>query len=140
MKEFTTIDGKHRLTRLSRWITIRSNYNVGKHNSLYDFATDGVGYHPYQDEYNPEDGTYLDYFRFNGRTYAIGQFVALGSMWIGGEPYRFVDTDGTETTVGAVDFHGCLYDPIYIELDTYGERVRVYELTWSETSRPRAHL
>ena len=140
MKEFTTIDGKNKLTRLSRWITIKQNYNVRKDNSLYDFSTDGSGYHPYQDDYNPDEGTYLDYFHFGGRTYAISQFVALGSAWIGREPYRFVDTDGTITAVSAVDYDGCLYDPIYIEIDEYGERVRVYALTWSEISRPRVRL
>lgn len=128
MKDFTTIDGKNKLTRLSRWITIRQNYNTSPRNGLYYYVTDGSGYHPHEDNFDPENGTFLDYFHFNGRTYAIEQFVALGSTWIGGEPYRFKDTDGTITTVSAVDFDGCLYDPIYIELDEYGERVRVYEL------------
>lgn len=131
MKKFTTIDGRDELTRLSRWITIRHNYNVNKNNSLYDFSTDESGYHPYQDDYNPANGTYLDYFYFNGRTYAIGQFVIIGSMACAGEPYRFKDTDGSITTVGAVDFYGCLYDPLYLEVDEYGERVRVYELVGS---------
>jgi len=89
---------------------------------------DENGYHPYEEDYNPEEGTYLGYFRFNGRTYAIGQFYLLGSPWVGGKPYQFEDTDGSITTVSAVDLDGCLYDPIYIELDEYGERVRLYEV------------
>ena len=128
MKHFTTTDGKHRITRLSRWITIQQNYNTSKRNSLYDYSTDGSGYHPHEDGYDPAGGTYLDYFRFGGRTYAIEQFVALGSMWIGGQPYRFIDTDGTISSVDAVDMYGDLYDPLYIELDEYGERVRVYRV------------
>ena len=128
MKQFTTIDGENTVTRLSRWITIRTNYNANKANSLYHYVTDENGYRTHQDEYDPAGGTYLDYFRFGGRTYAINQFVALGSLWIGGRPYHFIDTDGEISSVHAVDFDGCLYDPLYIELDEYGERVRVYQV------------
>ena len=130
MKEFTTLDGKRRLTRLSRWITVRTNYNANKRNSLYDYVMDGSGYYPYQDEFNPEEGTYLDYFIFNGRTYATAQFVGLGSNVCPGEPYRFEDTDGTITTVSAVDFEGSFFNPLYLEIDEYGERVRVYEVLY----------
>ena len=128
MKQFTTIDGTHTLTRLSRWITIQTNYNVSKRNSLYEHSTDENGYRPHQDGYDPAGGTYLDYFIFGGRTYAIEQFILLGSMWTGGRPYEFIDTDGTISSVHAVDFDGDLYDPLYIELDEYGERVRVYQV------------
>ena len=123
-----TADNEHTVTRLSRWITIRTNYNVSKANSLYDYSTDENGYRPYQDGYDPTNGTYLDYFRFGGRTYAIEQFILLSSMWIGGRPYHFIDTDGTPASVIAVDMDGDLYDPLYIELDEYGERVRVYQV------------
>ena len=125
-KEFITKDGKHIVTRLSRWIMIRQAYNVNRRNSLFEFATDENGYKPGQDEFNPANGTFLDYFRFNGRTYAIEQFVALGSMWCGGAPYEFTDMDGKSSFVSAVDYYGDLYDPLYIELDECGERVRVY--------------
>ena len=128
MKQFITLDGKHTVTRLSRWVTIQHNYNVSKRNSLYDYSTDGSGYHPHEDRYDPTDGTYLDYFRYGGRTYAIEQFVSLGSMWIGGQPYQFIDTDGSVSCVAAFDIDGCLYDPLYIEIDEYGERVRVYSV------------
>lgn len=128
MKQFTTIDGENTVTRLSRWITINTNYNVNKRNSLYSYSTDESGYRPHQDGYDPTGGTYLDYFKFGGRTYAIEQFVLLGSAWIGVRPYEFIDTDGTISSVDAVDIDGCLYDPLYIEVDEYGERVRVYQV------------
>ena len=128
MKQFVTLDGEHTVTRLSRWITINTNYNVNERNSLYDYSTDENGYHPHQDGYDPTNGTYLDYFRYGGRTYAIEQFILLGSLWIGEKPYQFIDTDGTPRAVVAFDIDGCLYDPLYIELDEYGERVRVYSV------------
>lgn len=128
MKQFVTIDGEHTVTRLSRWITIRTNYNTSKQNSLYYYSTDEDGHRPHQDGYNPAGGTYLDYFKFGGRTYAIEQFISLGSMWIGGQPYRFTDTDGEISTIIAVDIDGCLYNPLYIEIDEDGERVRVYQV------------
>ena len=104
MKTFYTKDGKNIVNRLSRWITIKQAYNVNRRNSLFDFSTDENGYKPGQDEYNPANGTFLDYFSFNGRKYAIEQFIALGSVWCGGAPYEFTDTDGQSTFVHAVDF------------------------------------
>ena len=71
MKAFYTKDGKNIVNRLSRWITIKHAYNVNRRNSLFDFSTDENGYKPGQDEYNPGNGTFLDYFCFNGRKYAI---------------------------------------------------------------------
>ena len=126
MKTFLDKSGKYKIVRCSRWITIKQAYNVNRRNSLFDFSTDENGYKPGQDQYNPANGTFLDYFRFNGRKYAIEQFIALGSVWCGGAPYEFTDTDGKSTFVHAVDFYGDLYNPLYIELDEYGERVRVY--------------
>ena len=128
MKQFRTVDGKNTITRLSRWIQVKQNYNVNKRNSLYEFSTDENGYKPGQSKYNPDNGTYLDYFRFNGRNYAIDQFIALGSVWCGGAPYEFTDTDGKSTFIHAVDFYGDSFNPLYIELDEYGERVRVYKV------------
>lgn len=126
MKAFYTKGGKNIVTRLSRWISIKRAYNVNRRNSLFEFSTDENGYKPEQEQYNPENGTYLDYFRFDGRTYAIEQFIALGSAWCGGEPYEFKDTNGKSTFIHAVDFYGDLYNPLYIELDEYREHVRVY--------------
>ena len=128
MKQFRTVDGKNTVTRLSRWIQVKQNYNVNKRNSLYEFSTDENGYKPGQSGYNPANGTYLDYFRFNGRNYATEQFIGLGSVWCSGAPYQFIDTDGKSTFICAVDFYGDLYEPLYIELDECGERVRVYKV------------
>ena len=128
MKQFRTVDGKNTVTRLSRWIQVKQNYNVSKRNSLYEFSIDENGYKPGQSEYNPVNANYLDYFCFNGRNYAIEQFIALGSVWCGGAPYEFTDTDGKSTFIHAVDFCGDLYKPLYIELDENGERVRVYKV------------
>lgn len=129
MKDFITVDGKYKIKRLSRWIAIKQNYNVSPRNSLYDFSTDEYGYTPNQEKYNPENGTYLDYFRFNGKNYAVSQFIGLGSVWCGGSPYEFIDTDGKSTFIHAVDFYGDLFDPLYIEMDEYGERIRIYSVS-----------
>lgn len=126
MYQAITTDDKYVVTRCSRWIKIQRNDNVNKNNLLYDFSMDGYGYHPHEKEYNKESGTFLDYFRFNGRKYAIDQFVTLGSVACADKPYQFIDTNGKTTFVSAVDFYGDLYDPLYIELDEYGEHVRVY--------------
>lgn len=128
MKEFLTKDKQYRVKRVSRWIQIKQNYNVSKRNGLFEFSTDENGYTPAQVDYNPENGTFLDYFRFRGRNYAINQFIVLGSAWCGGVRYEFTDTDGKSTFIHAVDFYGDLFNPLYIELEEGGERVRVYEV------------
>lgn len=128
MKTFLDKSGKYKIVRRSRWIAIKQNYNVTKRNGLYEFSTDENGYKPGDVEYNPVNGTFLDYFRFNGRKYAIEQFIRLGSIWCSDAPYEFTDTDGKSTFIHAVDFSGDLYNPLYIELDEGGERVRVYEV------------
>lgn len=126
MKSFITKDGKYTVTRCSRWIQIRRKYDIRKNNVLYDFSTDGYGYKPADERYDPSTGTYLDYFRFDGRNYAIEQFICLGSVWCPEPPYEFTDVDGRSAFVSAVDFSGNLFNPYYIELDEYGEKVRVY--------------
>ena len=128
MKEFLTKDKQNRVKRVSRWIQIKQAYNVTKRNGLFEFSTDENGYTPAQENYNPETGTFLDYFRFRGRNYAINQFIALCSPFCGGVPYEFTDTDWKSTFIHAVDFYGDLYNPLYIELEDGGERVRGYEV------------
>ena len=128
MKKFLSTDGKHEITRVSRWITIRQAYNVSKRNSLYEFCTDENGYKPHEPNFNHENGTFLDYFRFKGRNYAIEQFMTIGSTVCPGVFYDFIDSDGKNHFIMAVDFWGDLYDPYYLELDSNGERVRIYEI------------
>ena len=125
MAYFKTQNG-HTLRRVSRWIAIRTNYNPSKRNRLAEYIRDGNGYREGQSGYDPSTGLYLDYFRWNGRTWAIDQFYRLGGVWTGGEPEMFVDTDGKLSIVDGYDSEN-YYDPILIELDEYGERVRVYE-------------
>lgn len=125
-KVYRTLDGEHAFTR-SRWIEIRHAYTVGKNNSLYEFATDEYGYKPHGKNFNPENGLYLDYFVYNGRKYALEQFIGIGSMACPGEPYHVKNNDGSISTICAVDFYGDLYNPLYAEFDVCCEKVRVYE-------------
>lgn len=125
MKIITAKDGT-KYERVSRWITIQKNYNPTKRNSLWDYVMDGYGYHPYQEQFSPEDGLYLDYFRFHGRTYALEQFYVLGGVWVGGEPILYDDEDGKLGVIGTVDMDGDIFHPLYGEFDEYCERVRLY--------------
>lgn len=129
MKKFLSTDKKYKIKRVSRWIAIKQAYNISKRNGLFEFCTDENGYKPNELNFNPENGTFLDYFRFNGRNYAMDQFIRIGSIACPGTAYKFIDTDNKTHELGAVDFWGDLYNPYYIELDPYGERVRVYEIS-----------
>ena len=116
--------GKATFERVSRWITVKHNYNPNKNNSLWDYVTDGDGYNSYDENFQKRDKElYLDYFTWNGQNYAIGQFFLLGSMCIN-EQYSFTE-NGETYYLSAVDMDN-LYNPIYIECDLYGEHGRVY--------------
>ena len=119
-------DGTEKFYRVSRWITVKQNYNPNKRNSLWDYVTDENGYHPYNDKFNPENGLFLDFFKWNGRTYAIDQFWSLSNPFYIGILYRYEDENGKDAFLSGVDMDGNLFNPIYIEFDEYCERVRVY--------------
>lgn len=124
MKKIVTKEGKT-LKRVSRWIRIQQNYNPSRRNPLWHYVTDGNGYHEYQCGYDPSTGLFLDFFRWNGRNWALEQFIRLGGM-MGGAPYTYEDDDGKLGVIGAYDSEN-YYDPILIEIDDCGEYVRVYE-------------
>ena len=118
--------GKAVFNRVSRWITVKHNYNPKKNNSLWEYVTDGYGYHPYNDNFQKEDkDLFLEWFSWNGNKYAINQFYSLNSLWVN-ESYSFTE-NGEKHYLTGVDMYGDLYKPIYIECDTYGEKIRVYE-------------
>lgn len=121
---FTDNNG-NKLERISRWITIKHAYNVSKKNALAYYATDENGYKEGQTNFNPENGLYLDYFHFNGKNYAIEQFISNSSMWSNGTQF-FTDTDGKLTYIAGYDSEN-YYNPILIELDEYCEHVRIYK-------------
>lgn len=121
---FTDNNG-NKLERISRWITIKHAYNVSKKNALAYYAKDENGYKEGQTNFNPENGLYLDYFHFNGKNYAIEQFISNSPMWSNGTQF-FTDTDGKLTYIAGYDSEN-YYNPILIELDEYGEHVRIYK-------------
>ena len=111
-KIITTTDGKQ-IKRVSRWIKIKQAYNVTEKHSLYYYA-----------EKIEENENILDYFVFNGRKYAISQFMRFGYpvtanyiQWYEKDKLYFMAGFDSEN----------YYNPILIEVDEYGEYVRVYE-------------
>lgn len=114
------------ITRVSRWISIKQNYNANKRNSLHYYISDGYGNKIDSPDFNRADGTFLDYFTFKSRNYAIEQFYRLDSMYIGSE--NRIIKDGRETiNICAVDVEN-YYNPLYLEIDESGERVRLYTI------------
>lgn len=126
MKTLYSTDGR-KLTRVSRWIELKQNYTPRKDNSLWDYVTDGYGYHPYEDKFNDTDGLYLDYFRYNGRTYALGQFYLLNSFFLSEKPIEYIE-HGEKHYITTVDMDGNIYNPLYAEWDDFCEHVRLYEV------------
>lgn len=130
MKEliFTNQYGdKKRFYRVSRWITIRQNCNPCERNGLWDYVEDGYGLHPYQFGFNLRNGLYLDYFRFGGKNYAIGQFVRCGSSY-GPVSVYSCDENGETIVLSAVDYDCNIwgYNGWYMELSDTCDKVRLY--------------
>ena len=118
-------DGTKIFNRVSRWIKVKQNYNPCSRNRLWDYVQDENGYKHYQEQFNPENGLYLDYFTFHGRNYAIEQFLALGNPFYTAVSYSYEDKAGKLFYLSGVDGEN-IYNPLYIEMDEYGEYVRVY--------------
>ena len=115
-----------KMRRVSRWITIKHNYNPRPNNYLWDYVMDENGYKPYQNTFNPENGLYLDYFTWRGRNYAIEQFWRLGNPFYTAFSLAYEIENGGLCYLSGVDAEN-IYNPIYIEFDECCERVRVYE-------------
>lgn len=124
MKKIPANNGRT-LIRRSRWIKVCRNYNPNKRNALWYYVTDGNGYREGQTNFDPSSGLYLDYFRWNGRNWALEQFYRLGGI-MGGAPIFFEDEDGKTSYIAGYDSEN-YYNPILIEVDDCGEYVRVYE-------------
>ena len=124
-KIYTDHDG-NKIERLSRWIKIRT-LPVTKRHHLYDYATDGSGYHPYQDKFDPGDGVLLDYFVFQGKQYALEQFLSTSSAWAGAwNP--FYSANNVDDYVILSGYEADEYfHPLLIEIGANGEFVRVYK-------------
>jgi len=125
MKEIVGLDGR-RMRRVSRWIKVRTNYNPNYKNYLWTYACDDWGYRPTHEMFFPDNGVHLDYFRYKGRNYAVGQFCLLNSPFVGQQIFRFIE-DGEEHYVSTVDMDGNMFNPLFAEWDEYGEHVRLYE-------------
>ena len=125
MKKIPTSDGRT-LVRLSRWIKIDHNYNPHKRNVLWSYVRDGSGYGVYSDKFNPANGLFLDFFRWNGRKWAIEQFYSTSGTMGFLAPMMFENEDGKTSSIAGYDSEN-YFNPILIELDECGERVRVYE-------------
>lgn len=127
MKEIVCIDGR-KVKRISRWIKLRQNYNPRMDNSLWDYVTDENGYHPYSEKFNAKNGLFLDYFRHNGKTYALEQFYCFGSAFLGGEPLMYEDMEGKLNVIGTLYMDGPIFGPaLYAEWSECCEYVRLYE-------------
>lgn len=100
--------------RMSRWITIKNDYNITKKHGLFCYA----------EEYDGENC--VNYIMHKGYRIAVSAMYLLGSMWISEKPHQFKE-NGDIHTISAVDMDGNIYDPFYIELDEWGEKVRLYK-------------
>lgn len=112
--------------RISGWLPRQTIYNPTSRHSMYYYRTDEYGYREHDSEFNPVNGTYVDGYKYKGTWYAVERFFALGSAFLGGTPFMPVADDGEQVVIGAMDMDGNLYNPLYLEMDEYGEYGRLY--------------
>lgn len=113
MREFTTTNGQ-KLARVSRWIKIRTAYNITEKHSLSYYA----------DKIDDEENS-LDYFIYHGKKYAINQFYRFGTMFSPGSIPMFYENDKL-LFISGYDSEN-YYNPIMIEISDCCEYVRIYE-------------
>lgn len=124
-KVYTDADG-NRIERVSKWIKIRY-LPISKRHRLWDYATDSNGYHPYQEKFNPGDDVFLDCFTFNGKQYALEQFLSTSSAWSGAwNPYYSSNNVDDSVILSGYEAEE-YFHPLLLELDECGEYVRVYK-------------
>ena len=99
------------LKRVSRWITVKNELITKKHNLWYYADKDST----FDERY-----AYVSCFRWNGRKYAINQFLARFGMF-------GLDKECNEypAFISAYDCEN-YYNPLLMEMDEYGEKVRLY--------------
>jgi hypothetical protein len=107
MKTFKTTMGET-ITRTSRWINIKTAYDVTPRHALHYYAD--------------ETGT-VDYFTYQGKKYALNQFIRFGGVW-GGIPIMWEENDKIHHLSGYDSEN--YYNPIMIEMSECCEAVRVY--------------
>lgn len=129
-KTFKSIDGRALITRISGYIEIKTNYNPGKNNHLWDYVRDDFGRGPYNDHFNDATGLTLDYFTYKGRNYAIGQFYRCGTPWLSMAPYEYIDESGYTVYIGAMDYDSDIFckNPLFLEVAESGDAVRLYHI------------
>lgn len=105
------MDNYIKLKKVSSWLKVYRNYNVSERNRLYDYASTENG------------GKRLDYFRYNGNTYAINQFWERFNEWdynpyadLNNYPEFIVGWQGDE-----------FIHPLLLEIDETGEKVRLWK-------------
>ena len=111
---------------VSRWIKVQHNYNPTKRNALWCYVMDENGYKPSEQRFNPDSDLYLDYFKWNGRTYALEQFLSYSNPFWNPVSYGYKDENRYPHFLSGVDMEN-IYSPISVEFDEYCEHVRVYE-------------
>lgn len=112
MKRFTTEQGTT-IIRCSRWIKIRTDYNVTPRHQCYYYAED-LG--------NGENA--VDYFMLYGHKIALRRFYRFGTMFNPSPSPKWYENDVLHHIAGYDSEN--YFDPMLIELDPLGEYVRVY--------------
>lgn len=68
----------------------------------------------------------IPYITHNGRRYRLDNFYRLGSAWCPGEAFTVTDAAGRKATLHGYEMDE-YYKPLFIQLDEYGEKARLFK-------------
>lgn len=113
----------------SRWLKVRRDWfeKPNPRHGLYDYMVDMDGLALYDERCDLSAGVEVEYFKYHGMRFPLSRFYALRCAVISTAPYEIVEDDGSSSFISCVDMDGDIFNPLYLELDEWGEGVRVYE-------------
>ena len=97
--------------RVSRGISLRTDYDVTPRHELYD--------------HRDENGS-VDYIKHKGLYIPIDNMVALGSAWDPEQPHEFIE-NGHRRVISACDWYSDIYNAYYIEYRDDTEKFYLYK-------------
>ena len=122
MRKFKTKNGTT-LRQVSRWLKVKQAYNISPRNGMYYYCTDENGYSPSSDNFNPTNGTSVDYFELNKKKWPLNRFISNFSQF--GYPIFFYNEDDKLSFIAGYDSED-YHNPLLIEMDECGECVRCF--------------
>ena len=106
------------LWRCGRWHNIKYCVVKNKNNQLYDYVMDSIN----RGDREPGDMG-IEYFEVDGMKYTLDDLYCRFGLLMGFD----LKCERYPKQINCYSDKKSIYDPVYFELDEYGEKLRVWE-------------